>query len=56
MIFYNRRASEIMGRYASNPEGFFESARYKAMEKQRKLSEPSNWIRVRKYAREMLKA
>ena len=50
------RASEIMGRYAQNPEGFFQSARYKAMEKQHKLAEPSNWYRIRQYAKEMLKA
>ena len=50
------RASEIMGHYAQNPEGFFQSARYKAMEKLRDSNTPSNWIRVRKYAREMLKA
>ena len=50
------KASEIMGDYAQNPEVFFQSARYKAMEKLRDSKIPSNWIRIRKYAREMLKA
>lgn len=54
MIFYNKRASEIMGRYAMNPEDWWlKSARLEACLKANKVS---NWIRVRKYAREMLKA
>ena len=44
------KASEIMERRLLEPDGLFQNARYKAMVKANKVS---NWIRVRKYAREM---
>lgn len=54
MIFYGYRASEIMARRSLEPEAWWlKSARLKAC---LKANKPSNWYRVRQYAREMLKA